>query len=157
MRALSINVVANRDNAHVSFVGILDEESDLLQLDLSPYREVTFDLKQLDRINSRGLRLWLNWMSGLDKSKKYIMENCPKVLVTQANMVKGVFPTWVKVRSVDLPYFCERCQMPFAGTIVLDENESIPDEVENTAACPTCKQVSEIDAADTYFRFLENR
>lgn len=158
MQTFTVQLQAKQKKATFLIVGVLDEESDLVQMDVAPYDDVTFDLKGLSRVSSRGLRKWLGWLASIDKTKKFSMENCPKVMVVQANMVKGVIPGWIKLKSVELPFSCDRCQMPFSAPFQLPNDQTVPDDVTTKAPCPTCNKEAEIDAeCETYFRFLGNR
>ncbi len=89
--------------------GTIDERSDFPKIDASAVKEISFDLKNLEYINSIGIRDWVNWIEPLSKKCKITMRNCPKRLVQQFNMVTGFLPKNAEITSFYVPYFCEKC------------------------------------------------
>lgn len=141
--------------AHILFSGILDETAILEKLDLKKFAAVEIDLKNIERVTSSGLRLWRMWISTLDQSKKYSIQNCCKTFVNQANLIARLIPKWMDVKSVELPYFCEKCSDLFAIVIQLNPSNSAPNDVDETAPCPKCGRAAELDVDPVkYFRFF---
>ena len=158
MAQFAAALTENKATAQVLFSGILDETAVLEKLDLKKFTAVEIDLKNILRVTSSGLRLWRTWVSTLDQSKKYSIQSCCKTFVNQANLVAGLIPKWMDVKSVELPYFCEKCCDLFCVVIPLGTGSSVPGDLDEAMPCPKCGARAELDVdPDKYFRFLSLR
>lgn len=90
--------------------GVLDEESPPVlaelarSLSLSP--SVTLDVGGVRRINSLGVRAWVDFMRGLgDKKVRFL--RCSPAFVDQLNTVSD-FRSGAEIDSFLAPYVCER-------------------------------------------------
>lgn len=86
--------------------GVIDEDADFSQLNISGAREVQLDLNEVKSINSCGIREWIKWM-GQAAGAKISYLNCPKIIVDQINMVDGFLPNQGQVLSFYVPYYNE--------------------------------------------------
>src|SRR5688572_3056912 len=86
--------------------GEITEETDfgpILEVDGGTVR---VDLGGVSRINSCGVREWLNFVTALKATgRKLILERCAPVIVTQLNTIYN-FTAGGTVRSVLGPYYC---------------------------------------------------
>jgi hypothetical protein len=145
-------------SALVTMQGALDEDTDLENLNLKPYREIRFDLHGIQHINSVGARSWIHWVSNFDRSKKYSLSNCPTVFVNQANLILGIVPEWMGVESFELPYYCEHCSHSFGVMLELASSRVVPEDVPETAKCKKCGLLAELDTfPEKYFQFLQRK
>lgn len=71
------------------------------------FGDVQFNFRDLVSINSSGLREWILLMRKMAAAKITVHE-CPKFLIDQINMVKGVLPSNAKVVSFYVPFFNEK-------------------------------------------------
>jgi anti-anti-sigma regulatory factor len=90
--------------------GVLDEQSPPILADLSRKAgdapAVTLDVGGLRRINSLGVRAWVDFMRGL-KGKKVRFVRCSPAFVDQLNTVSD-FRLGAQIDSVLAPFVCER-------------------------------------------------
>lgn len=138
--------------SHVELDGVVDEfaELDKLPAEITGSR-VTFDLGKLRRMNSVGVRSWIQMLAAL-KGKTLTLLHCPPVIVEQLNAIQN-FRGEAEVRSVLLPYSCEKCAEPFMVEIEL--NAKTPPLVAATAPCPKCGTASEFDdVPERYLNFV---
>ena len=88
----------------ITFVGVLDEESGLEALPpLSG--KVTFDLSGVSRMNSDGIRRWINFLRSLVAVNDLTFVRCSVPAVRQLNFTLG-FQGKAKVESFYAPYAC---------------------------------------------------
>lgn len=92
--------------------GVIDEDNTLARsLKKIDGRTVVIDLSGVERINSCGVRDWVNWLNDLDaKGKRVVLVRCSPCIVNQVNLVNN-FVGRGKVKSFFAPYFCPRCDV----------------------------------------------
>ncbi|MCB0377244.1 MAG: hypothetical protein KDD33_02010 [Bdellovibrionales bacterium] len=139
------------------FSGAIDEEADFPQFGpLGP--EVIVDLKEVQSINSVGIRSWLIWFTD-QKETLFIFEGCPKAVVMQMNMVEGFLPEKSKVHSMVMPFYCEKCDKEIdrlfeVGKQILIQGEDVEVKFDASQICePGCEPELDINKAK-YLRFL---
>lgn len=91
----------------LAFQGTIDEDVEFPVVAAGVHPTITLDLKGVKAINSVGIREWLNWIRPLAESSKFILENCPKAMVFQFNMVEGFLPPKSSVSSFYVPFYSE--------------------------------------------------
>lgn len=97
----------NGSNLTLAFDGTIDEDVEFPKVEAGKYGLVTLDLKAVKAINSVGIREWLNWIRPLAETSKFVLENCPKAMVFQFNMVEGFLPPKSEVASFYVPFYSE--------------------------------------------------
>jgi ABC-type transporter Mla MlaB component len=101
--------VQTRGDTHV-LEGVLDEQSPPILVDLSratgTASSITLDVGGLRRINSLGVRAWVEFMRGLSGRKVHFVR-CSPAFVDQLNTVSD-FRSGAQIDSVLAPYVCER-------------------------------------------------
>lgn len=107
----SFNIIVHRDLKHpkrirCEFVGSLDEDVQLDPSLLTGVEVAEIDFNKLTRMNSIGIREWIQWISSAP-SVNYIFSFCPKFFIQQANSMAGFIPPKAKFRSFYVPYFNE--------------------------------------------------
>ncbi len=95
------------DVLKLSLDGHIDEESVFESLDLGGVSKISIDLGKVSAINSVGIREWVKWSKGLSAVPQIQIENCPKVVVDQVNMVAGFLPPNAKMESFFVPYYSD--------------------------------------------------
>lgn len=91
----------------LSIDGHIDEESAFEALPLEGVSSLVVDLGKVTAINSVGIREWIKWSKGLSSVPSISIENCPKVVVDQVNMVAGFLPPNAKMESFFVPYYSD--------------------------------------------------
>src|ERR1041384_8447303 len=106
-------VVHHRDEvAYVKLSGVIDEDNELAELtDRIGQGTAVIDLSEIERINSCGVRDWVNWLGEIEKGgAKPVLVECSPAIVAQINLVNNFTGTGV-VKSFFAPYFCPACDL----------------------------------------------
>jgi hypothetical protein len=109
----------------------------------------------VDRINSCGVRDWVNWISAVEeKGFKVVLIRCSPSIVTQINLVTN-FVGGAIVHSFQAPYYCPSCDREYLKLI---ETESLMGQRPVRAPsfrCSECGGVLDFDdIEESYFAFL---
>ena len=107
MSEFKSNTVEDATNLTLQFSGTIDEDVEFPTVEPGKYQQITLDLKGIKAINSVGIREWLNWIRPLADGSKFVLENCPKAMVFQFNMVEGFLPPGARVSSFFVPFYSE--------------------------------------------------
>lgn len=122
--------------------------------------KVVFELTELERMNSVGVRQWDHWMRAISKSApKAVIElkGMPGFFVDLFNLIHEFVPEPYRVESFYLPCYCEQCEVS-SETLVSSADEPLPRRVEQlpALACGTCGQQLDVDiVSDRYFQFMK--
>lgn len=95
-----------REGDRFELSGRIDEYSDLARLAAELPEQATLDLSGLTRINSIGVREWLDFVAAFG-TRKVRLERCAPVFVDQLNTIAN-FAGSADVVSVLCAYECER-------------------------------------------------
>jgi predicted RNA-binding Zn-ribbon protein involved in translation (DUF1610 family) len=106
--ALSWRIKERPGFTTVEFFGEIDENADFAELRRRLKGQVVFHLAEVRRINSCGVREWVNFVRDLPGVSELTFSHCSPAIVTQLNMIYN-FRGAAKVRSFLAPYVCENC------------------------------------------------
>lgn len=107
--ALRWSLFERADGATVVFAGEVDENADFSSLRRSLAGAVEFHLAGITRVNSCGVREWVNFVRALPPSVTSLrFSHCSSAIVTQLNAICN-FRGAARVLSLHAPYVCERC------------------------------------------------
>src|SRR5688572_12482336 len=84
--------VHQRDGfAYVKLGGVIDEDNELTDLtERIPSGMVVIDLGEIERINSCGVRDWVNWLTRIEKQQaRVVLVECSPAIVAQINLVNN--------------------------------------------------------------------
>lgn len=144
---------------YLKLSGVIDEDNDLTGLESRiPGGTLVVNLSDVDRINSCGVRDWVNWLGRIEKNgaRPVFVEGSPPI-VSQINLVHN-FTGNGTVRSFYAPYFCSRCEKE--KLLLLEVRNLIangPPFTAPTCRCDECDGVMEFDdMEESYFAFLSN-
>lgn len=134
----------------VTIAGTIDEDADLSPLaQLSG--SVELDLAGVRRINSIGIRDWIDAMRALSERCSVSFVRCSRAIVEQLNMIHG-FLEHHTVRSFFAPMRCEACDRDVDQ--LFDRQEVAKDGLPEVP-CPSCGVPMELDEIeDTYLHFI---
>lgn len=146
------------DVSYVKLAGVIDEDNELGELvDRIPSGTAVIDLGEIERINSCGVRDWVNWLSKLEyNGTRSVLVECSPAIVAQINLVNNFTGNGV-VKSFYVPYFCPECD---EEKVLLVEAADMgpPPHEPPTCRCDECDLVMDFDdMADSYFAFLSNQ
>ena len=145
----------------VSFVklgGVIDEDNELSDLvEKIPTGTAVIDLGEIERINSCGVRDWVNWLSKLETNgTRSVLVECSPAIVAQINLVNNFTGNGV-VKSFYVPYFCPECDEEKVLLVEASDMGPPPHEPP-TCRCDECDLVMDFDdMPDSYFAFLSNQ
>ncbi|MDQ3364712.1 MAG: hypothetical protein M3680_04715 [Myxococcota bacterium] len=146
------------DMSYVKLGGVIDEDNELGELvDKIPTGTAVIDLGEVERINSCGVRDWVNWLSKLETNgTRSVLVECSPSIVAQINLVNNFTGSGV-VKSFYVPYFCPECD---EEKVLLVEAVDMgpPPHEPPTCRCDECDLVMDFDdMPDSYFAFLSNQ
>ncbi|HUH04835.1 MAG TPA: hypothetical protein VML75_22715, partial [Kofleriaceae bacterium] len=138
--------------------GVIDEDNELTDLvDKIPAGTAVIDLGEVERINSCGVRDWVNWLTKIESnSGDVVLVECSPAIVAQINLVNNFTGNGV-VKSFYVPYFCPECD---EEKVLLCEAADMgpPPHEPPTCRCDECDLVMDFDdMPDSYFAFLSNQ
>ena len=106
--ALSWRIKERPGFTTVEFFGEIDENADFADLRRRLRGQVVFHLAEVRRINSCGVREWVNFVRDLPGVTDLTFTHCSPAIVTQLNMIFN-FKGASKIRSFLAPYVCNDC------------------------------------------------
>lgn len=146
------------DVSYVKLGGVIDEDNELGELvDKIPIGTAVIDLGEIERINSCGVRDWVNWLSKLETNgTRSVLVECSPAIVAQINLVNNFTGSGV-VKSFYVPYFCPECDEEKVLLVEATDMGPPPHEPP-TCRCDECDLVMDFDdMPDSYFAFLSNQ
>jgi anti-anti-sigma regulatory factor len=146
------------DVSYVKLGGVIDEDNQLSELvERIPQGTAVIDLGEIERINSCGVRDWVNWLSKLESNgTSSVLVECSPAIVAQINLVNNFTGSGV-VKSFYVPYFCPECDEEKVLLVEAGDMGPPPHEPP-TCRCDECDLVMDFDdMPDSYFAFLSNQ
>lgn len=142
----------------VEFTGDIDETSDFTELAKRLAGTVLFRLSEVRRINSSGVREWVDFVTRLENVEELIFSHCSPSVITQINMIYN-FAGQARIRSFYAPYTCPSCLREEAKLI--DVRSQVKDgEISHdlpSYSCDDCGVALEFDEIpDRYLAFLHS-
>ncbi|HVV85350.1 MAG TPA: STAS domain-containing protein [Kofleriaceae bacterium] len=151
--------VSHRDDvSYVKLAGVIDEDNELPGLvEKIPAGTAVIDLAEVERINSCGVRDWVNWLGRLETQRtRIVLVSCSPAIVAQINLVNN-FTGAGTVKSFFVPYFCPECDQEKLLLAETSEMGPAPHEPP-ICRCDECDRVMDFDdLADSYFAFLSSQ
>jgi len=100
------------DVCYVKLSGVIDEDNSLGTLvEQIPAGTAIINVGEVERINSCGVRDWVNWLGKVEKNNgSVILVECSPAIVAQINLVHN-FTGGGAVKSFFAPYFCPACDL----------------------------------------------
>jgi len=143
------------DSLLISFKGILDENAHLDKIFNTEKEKIVINLRGVKRINSCGVREWVNAIKAIPVEKKIEFVECSSSMVKQFNMITN-FGGRGKVTSFMAPYFCSKCDKPVEKLIAVnDYMEELLKLIPPLFACSECRERLEFDdLEEKYFQFV---
>src|SRR6266481_1113395 len=152
------NVQHRGDMSYVKLGGVIDEDNELGELvEKIPVGTAVIDLGEIERINSCGVRDWVNWLTKLEgNGTRSVLVECSPAIVAQINLVNNFTGSGV-VKSFYVPYFCPECDEEKVLLVEASDMGPPPHEPP-TCRCDECDLVMDFDdMPDSYFAFLSNQ
>jgi hypothetical protein len=132
--------------------GVIDEHADLSAI-MAARGAVEISLRGVRRINSFGVRAWVDAVRMIPRDTALVFVECPPPVIDQMNMVKG-FLGHGTLESFYAPMTCEECDEQLDALQVADVCRAHGCKVPPTP-CPRCGRDMEVDdLEEQYLLFL---
>jgi anti-anti-sigma regulatory factor len=144
------------DVTFVRLAGVIDEDNDLSVLaERVPGGTLVVDLGEVERINSCGVRDWVNWLHRVEGAgAKPVLVDCSPPVVAQINLVHN-FVGGGAVKSFYAPYFCPQCDRE--KLLLLEARDALAARPFRAppCRCDECDGPMDFDdMEESYFAFL---
>ncbi len=148
------DLTIERDGNVIRVSGIIDEHSDFTGIFDGLDGKVIIDMDGIKRINSCGVREWVNMIKSCDLDIEYI--SCPTAVVEQFNMVPEFLGRNAVVKSFYARYYCEECDNEQNFLLEVEKHFPDPSDIEIPEFICDCGSPFEFDDDESeYFMFLE--
>jgi anti-anti-sigma regulatory factor len=151
--------VQQRDDVtYVKLSGVIDEDNELAALaDKLGNTTAVIDVSEIERINSCGVRDWVNWLSKAEKNgAKIVLVECSPAIVAQINLVNNFTGQGV-VKSFYAPYFCPNCDLEKVLLVETRDMAGMSPFKAPSCRCDECDGPMDFDdMEESYFAFLSN-
>ena len=141
--AFGIEVTTKDGVDHVAITGIIDENADLAALAEIGERPIEVNLRAVRRINSFGVRTWIDAVRKVPPTARLTFVQCPPPVVDQCNMVSGFLGHGALV-SFFAPMVCTECDEQldqlFETEVCRANGGKLP-----ATPCPRCGRPMEVD------------
>lgn len=152
--ALSWRIKERPGFTTVEFTGEIDENADFGELRRRLRGPVVFHLAEVRRINSCGVREWVNFVRDLPGVTELTFSHCSPAIVTQLNMIYN-FRGAAKVRSFYAPYVCDACGHEEEKLLDVQNQFGAAGSKVPEYACEQCGSTMEFDdLPERYLSFL---
>jgi ABC-type transporter Mla MlaB component len=122
--------------------GVIDENADLKPL-AQMGTSVEVNLRDVRRINSFGVRAWIDAIRQVPKDVRLVFVECPPPVIDQCNMVKGFLGHGV-LKSFYAPMTCEECDEQRSQLFDTEQCRELGGKLPRTP-CPRCGRDMEVD------------
>jgi len=139
----------------VSLKGGLDETVDLnLEIGNTTPPRIDFVMKEVVRINSQGIKVWLRYLQSLQGKVSTIrLLDCSAAVVEAMNSISN-FASGAIVESVYVPFFCKDCRKEFLGLFRVGDIKKLALKIPDLN-CPSCQGGASFDDVEKeYFYFI---
>lgn len=144
------------DDDSFKLTGSLDEYTDLSSLALHAGKTLRIDLSEVGRVNSTGVRTWIQTM--IRHRIKLILTDCSPTVVEQFSMISEFIGEGGYVESFYALFICDACEREESQYFQLGKDVQageLPELAEKV--CPDCGELMECEHnEETYFSFLKN-
>jgi anti-anti-sigma regulatory factor len=151
--------VHNREDVtYVKLSGVIDEDNELASLgEKIGAGTAVIDVSEIERINSCGVRDWVNWLGKVEKNgAKVVLVECSPAIVAQINLVNNFTGQGV-VKSFYAPYFCPNCDLEKVLLVETRDVAGTQPFKAPSCRCDECDGPMDFDdMEESYFAFLSN-
>ncbi len=126
--------------------GKLNEQFNGAELGRALAGLVVFDLANVERVTSFGVREWLQMLSVAEpKLAGLYFARCSEAVVNQLSMIKR-FAGPAKVVSFLAPYLCRKCSHAFQACIDVEQHaDALARQAMPSLSCPNCRAQADFD------------
>lgn len=143
------------DQTQVKLSGVINEEAELLFFSSLKPGKVVINTKEINRINSCGVREWITAMKKMPAGIELVYEECSPAFMDQVNMITN-FVGKGAIKSLYLPY--ENPSNGYKCEVLCDLEVCMTDdglELPEATDPETGEALELADDPDQLFSFLE--
>lgn len=151
--SITLQVSRNGEWEKLTYIGSITEES---EIHLPPLlqtlgKNVIVNFRQVENVNSCGVRAWITFMRDFEKGRNVVFEECTPEVISQINMIPN-FKGNADVQSLYGSYTCPSCGNQQTHLFIKGKNlpASSGDSAEDVA-CGKCGNKSELDELEEEF------
>ena len=154
---LRSSIETSGDTSYITLEGVINERTNLEHVfDGVRGGKIIINLSKVTRINSCGVREWINATRELSKNFEIEFVECSRAIVDQLNMIKNFYSSG-KVVSFHAGYHCEACEKDF--DMLLEIEKHFPGTSGGFEApemdCPQCgAKMCFCEDEEEYFSFI---
>jgi len=155
--SLVVEIATFEDKSKYTFKGALDDKVREQEIPRAQNKDVVFDLSQVQRISSTGIREWIKLVTAFKNTKSLIFEDCSVIMVDQFNMVPESLGS-AKIESFYAPYFHEATGKEIICLIKVDFHAPFlaKNEAPPMVDGPSGDSLAFDALEDSYFSFLKH-
>ena len=140
----------------VIFSGPINENlgNNLVKLGGEVGKVVTFVLKDIDYINSIGIRCWLEFLRNFEDGRTITYEDCAPDMISQINMIPHIAGN-ATITSFYGTMACPQCDLERLQLFITADGYSALIKKAQNQKCEKCKATMELEEdAEAFFSFL---
>ena len=146
-----LKIKAGPEDGHFIISGNIDEFLDFSPLKESTEKSLVLDLKKIVKINSMGVKKWINGIQELlAMGKKLEYRDCSEIFVETCNFTTS-FTKGVVVSFFEVTFTCDDCDV--LEVKMLNATDVVDGETP-VFRCPECKEKMTLEEAGS-LSFLE--
>ncbi|MCM2322618.1 MAG: hypothetical protein NDJ90_05100 [Oligoflexia bacterium] len=151
-----LNVVKEQIGSILSIrlSGAIEESTNLEKLLGPPAPEMHIHCKEVSRINSVGVKLWIKYFQDAQsRGSKLKFSECSTAIVEQINLISNFIANGV-VESIFVPFSCGKCRSELVGLFKTEDLKKVKFKLP-TLKCSKCTGPATFDdIPEEYFAFL---
>jgi hypothetical protein len=157
--AITVQIDKKGDWDHVRYVGPINEDAEVHLSGVPDQlgKNIIFNFRHVEYVNSCGVRAWINFLREVEKgNRQIIFEECTPEIVGQINMIPN-FKSKAHVKSVYASYACDNCG--HQQWTLFEEGRNLPQSSNTTLNPPNCEkcksQMEMEELEDEFFAWLD--
>jgi ABC-type transporter Mla MlaB component len=157
--SITSQIARNGDWEKLSLFGPINEDAEvhLPKLIQALGKNVIINFKQVESVNSCGVRAWITFMREIEKDRSIIFEECTPDIVSQMNMIPN-FKGKAVVQSVYASYTCSSCG--HSQRTLFEKGKNLPTSAADGGGevkCEKCGKPTEMDEIEEeFFAWVES-
>ena len=153
--SLTAKTLKYQESIKIELEGVIDESTDFSKVLASMEGQVVvIDCEKVKKINSSGVKSWINFFQEFNKKNTVKLVKLSIVLVEQLNSVMN-FACGAEIESIFVPYVCQDCGKE--SSHLMDVSFLRKMTTLSEAPCPHCEggHAEFDDLPEEFFSFLE--
>lgn len=153
---LKANIKQDGKTTIVELSGAIDEETNsaLGELYSKASKDLIISFKDVDYINSLGIRSWINFIRHIEEGRSVTFRDCTPDVVMQMNLISN-FRGNAKIESFLGEYTCDNCGEEGLISFKVTNRKELDQLIANQI-CPNCGSEFTLEEdEENYLQFLD--